>query len=67
VTDLLTAIYGFGWVPTALWVLLAWVVSSVLVGLVVGRIVRLRDMQVPDLSPSPGRVDDVDEVHGSVP
>jgi hypothetical protein len=53
--DLLTAIYGFGWVPTVLWILAAWVVSGLVVGLVVGRIVRRRDMQVPDLPPPSGR------------
>jgi hypothetical protein len=57
--DLLTAVYGFGWVPPVLWVLLAWVVMAVVVGLVVGRIVRRRDMQVPPLPPSsPEQVED---------
>lgn len=51
--DLLTAIYGLGWVPTVLWVLVAWVVAGLVVGVVVGRVVRRRDMQAPPPPPPP--------------
>lgn len=42
---------------TALWILVgigAWLVLSVVVALVYGRVVRMRDRQVPDPPPRPG-------------
>lgn len=42
---------------TALWVLVgvaAWLVASVVVALVFGRVVRMRDRQVPDPPARPG-------------
>lgn len=45
--DLLVAVYSLGWVPWWVWIVLAWLMCAVVVGVVVGRAVRRRDLQVP--------------------
>lgn len=61
-TGLLITVYSLtwlAWVPWPAWIVLGWIVLALAVGLLVGRMIRNRDRQVPTaLSDRPLRRDD---------
>lgn len=56
---MLLYVYGLSWVPVPVRIVLGWIVLALAVGLLVGRMIRNRDRQVPAaLSDRPLRRDD---------